>query len=114
MENGPLDQTASLMLVNSWYKTSSSSTTTAKTPLLRLRKTTSLQRKNNLAPEKAVGKIYIQCLYVKTRGNYMPRKMEEAIEALNANRFHQTDWQAGYMSQIGGNIKVNASQKVKL
>jgi hypothetical protein len=108
METG-LDQTASLMLVNNWYKASSnnSTTTTTNTSLLRLRKT----KKKNFAPEKAVGKMYIQCLHVKTRGNYVPRTMEEAIEALNAYRFHQTDWQAGYMSQMGGNIEVKIQFK---
>lgn len=106
MESTSLGHTASLMLVNNWYKASASKNSATNTSLLRLRKSNS-QKKRSLSLEKAVGKIYVYCLYVKTQGTNIPSNMEEAIEALNANRFHQTDWQAGYMSQMGGNFEVN-------
>lgn len=114
---GSPDQTATLMLVNHWYKPSQGSTKRAS--ILSLKKRSLQQQKSATAAattmmrEKAVGKIYIQCLYVTAHagearggGGGLPKTMDEAIEALNAKRFHQTVWQSGYLGQYGGNIKV--------
>ncbi|CAO3628080.1 unnamed protein product [Mucor fragilis] len=108
-----LDQTASLMLVNNWYRTNQQAAITS-SPSLLLRRTSTLMKKKPSAStpaivrEKAVGKIYVQCLYLKIKGNYIPRDIDEAVEALNAKRFHNTDWQSGYLSQQGGNVKVRS------
>lgn len=101
-ESTPLDQTATLMLVNNWYKPSNESA--HHTNLLHWKKN------NRITREKAVGKIFIQCLYITIplqQCKDIPQTMNEAIEALNAKRFHQTDWQSGYLSQLGGNTNVS-------
>ncbi|KAF1799015.1 hypothetical protein FB192DRAFT_1345885 [Mucor lusitanicus] len=105
-----LDQTASLMLVNNWYRTNQQfSNSSSSSSSLLLRRTSTLMKKKSTVPaivrEKAVGKIYVQCLYLKIKGSYVPRDIDEAVEALNAKRFHHTDWQSGYLSQLGGNAK---------
>lgn len=111
MTDGSLDQTASLMLVNNWYRTTQNSMNSS-TPSLLLRKTSTLMKKKSshmstaIVREKAVGKVYVQCLYLKIQGNHIPRDLDEAVEALNAKRFHNTDWQSGHLSQLGGNVKV--------
>jgi hypothetical protein len=85
-----MDKTATLMLVNHWYKP------------------TQHHWKKNILKEKAVGKLQIHYLYITTDSNQQgPNTMEEAIEALNAKRFHQTQWQSGYLSQLGGNTNVS-------
>ncbi|GAN10397.1 hypothetical protein MAM1_0351d09938 [Mucor ambiguus] len=105
-----LDQTASLMLVNNWYRTNQQATITSSSSLLLRRTSTLIKKKSAISTpaivrEKAVGKIYVQCLYLKIKDNYIPRDIDEAVEALNAKRFHNTDWQSGYLSQLGGNAK---------
>ncbi|KAI8968175.1 hypothetical protein BDF20DRAFT_165201 [Mycotypha africana] len=133
METEGQDQLATLMLVNNWYRQQSNSNGVApninggaSNPAALLKKKSStflLHRKHSVefnhddaenksttttnSIEKAVGKLYIQCLYINTYGNYIPSGMDEALEALNAKRFHETKWQEGYLSQLGGNTKVN-------
>lgn len=106
--DGLFDQTATLMLVNNWYQGKDSHNTNPTTSLLLKRSTSWKKKRSSIIREKAVGKIYIQCLYVMVPKHCkeVPQTMEEAIEALNAKRFHQTDWQSGYLSQLGGNTKV--------
>ncbi|RCH87690.1 hypothetical protein CU098_009658, partial [Rhizopus stolonifer] len=91
---------AALMLVNNWYSTEPSSL---------LKRTSSIikKRPQSIAKEKAVGKIVIQCLGVKMKEemNYVPHDMQEAIEATLAKRFYQTEWQSGYLTQLGGNTE---------
>lgn len=96
------------MLVNNWYQGKDSHNTNPTTSLLLKRSTSWKKKRSSIIREKAVGKIYIQCLYVMVPKHCkeVPQTMEEAIEALNAKRFHQTDWQSGYLSQLGGNTKV--------
>lgn len=91
--DGSLDQKATLMLVNNWYRYDVRS---------------SLIKRKKQTREKAVGKIYIQCLYVtaSTSCDYLPKTMNEAVEALNAKRFHQTEWQSGYLSQIDSRVSL--------
>lgn len=103
--DGLLDQTATLMLVNNWYNSKDSNSIN---PTLLKRSTSWKKKRNSIIREKAVGKIYIQCLYlmIPKHCKEAPQTMEEAIEALNAKRFHQTDWQSGYLLQLGGNTKV--------
>lgn len=81
-----LDQKATLMLVNNWYQDGKSSFK---------------QRKKQVMREKAVGKIYIQCVYITAPISCtLPNTMHEALEGLNAKRFHQTEWQSGYLYRI--------------
>ncbi|KAK4516224.1 uncharacterized protein ATC70_011193 [Mucor velutinosus] len=114
-----LDQTASLMLVNNWYRINQQATNTSSSSLLLRRTSTLMKKKPTMSTpavvrEKAVGKIYVQCLYLKIKGNYIPRDIDEAVEALNAKRFHNTDWQSGYLSQLGGNAKQRNRRFFKL
>ncbi|KAI7896508.1 uncharacterized protein EV154DRAFT_492503 [Mucor mucedo] len=82
-----LDQKATLMLVNNWYGEGKS--------------TFRQQRKKSIMREKAVGKIYIQCVYITAPISCsLPHTMDEALEGLNAKRFHETEWQSGYLFQI--------------
>lgn len=82
--DGALDQKATLMLVNNWYHDGKSSF-----------------KRKKVVREKAVGKIYIQCVYITAPVSCtLPETMTEALEGLNAKRFHQTEWLSGYLSQI--------------
>lgn len=87
MEQESTKQSASLMLLNGWYKAV-------------------LFRKKLPSREKAVGKLHIECMYLETMGDQMPEDMEQAVDGLNAKRIHQTIWQSGYMTQLGGNETV--------
>jgi hypothetical protein len=101
----PQDQSATLMLVNNWYKPIHES---SKKFISIKKRQPEPQQQSTVIREKAVGKIYIQCLYVTAQGNKsLSKTMDEAIEALNAKRFHQTIWQSGYLYQSGGNTKVS-------
>lgn len=108
--DGLFDQTATLMLVNNWYQGKDAHNTNPTASLLLKRSTSWKKKRSSIIREKAVGKIYIQCLYVMVPKHCkeVPQTIEEAIEALNAKRFHQTDWQSGYLSQLGGNTKVRS------
>ena len=95
----PSDKTVALLLTNNWYKPQTESS------LFQLIK------KKPVAKEKGVGKIILQCLTIDIRSDadYVPHDMDEAMEALNAKRFYQTQWQSGYMmviTQSGLNNKV--------
>ncbi|CEP07744.1 hypothetical protein [Parasitella parasitica] len=110
MANVSIDQTASLMLVNNWYRPVQHTMSPSSSSSLLLRKTSTLMKKKPVVPaaaakEKAVGKLYVQCLYIKIQGNRFPRDLNEAVEALNAKRFHNTVWQSGHLLQLGGNAK---------
>lgn len=116
MANDSLNQTASLMLVNNWYRTIQHAANTlspSSSSSSLLRKTSTLMKKKAIAAtavarEKAVGKIYVQCLYLKVQdSNFIPRDLNEAVEILNAKRFHNTDWQSGRLLQLGGNAQVH-------
>ena len=98
--DGSLDQNATLMLVNHWYKPSHDMKSSWKKKRHAL----------NARSEKAVGKIYIQCLYITVpkQGEHIPYTMDEAIEGLNIKRFHATLWQSGYLSQLDENTMVRA------
>lgn len=106
MKETSLEQTASLMLLNGWYRVMSTPTNNSTSSLL------SFKKKKPTAPaalarEKAVGKIVISCLYIEAYGDHrLPKTMYEAIEGINANRFHHTVWQSGYLLQCSGSEKV--------
>ncbi|KAG2236135.1 hypothetical protein INT48_003754 [Thamnidium elegans] len=93
--DGSSDQKATLMLVNNWYHETTPTTTSS------LLKRSSFKKKKPRHTAKAVGKIYIQCLYITVANScqYIPNNMNEALEALNTKRFHQTSWKSGYLFQ---------------
>ncbi|KAI8358409.1 hypothetical protein BD560DRAFT_196342 [Blakeslea trispora] len=98
------ENTVALLLTNNWYRTQTEASSFFK-------KTSTIIKKKSLhitPQEKGVGKIVVRCLAIKVcrETDYVPQDMDEAIEALNARRFYQTQWQAGYMTQFGGNAKV--------
>lgn len=95
MEQESVQKRASLMLVNNWYKPASNYTPS----LLYSFKTNGYSSPNK---EKAVGKLHVECLYIETIGDKVPEDMDSVINSLNAKRFHQTIWQSGYMTQLGG------------
>ncbi|KAI9478778.1 MAG: hypothetical protein EXX96DRAFT_259630 [Benjaminiella poitrasii] len=111
-----VEHMATLMLVNNWYKAHQVSSSSTPSLLLGRRTSSIIRRKSTIssstmtAREKAVGKLYIECLCVTTYGQYVPRDIEEVVEALNARRFYKTDWQTGYLTQFGGNAKVRAKR----
>lgn len=85
-EHSPFTCQASLLLVNNWYRPS---------------KTASAQQFH----EKAMGKLHIECLYLPRISGNAPLELDKTVQDLNSIRFHQTIWQSGYMSQLGGNTK---------
>lgn len=101
--DGSGDQKATLMLVNSWYHETNATTTSSL-----LLKRSSFKKKKPRHTAKAVGKIYIQCLYISVANScqYIPHTMNEALEALNTKRFHQTSWKSGYLFQRTEKSKV--------
>ncbi|KAI9248964.1 hypothetical protein EDC94DRAFT_332489 [Helicostylum pulchrum] len=94
--DGSGDQKATLMLVNNWYHETNPTTSSS---LLLKRSPFKKKKPRHIA--KAVGKIYIQCLYITVANScqYIPHNMNEALEALNTKRFHQTSWKSGYLFQ---------------
>lgn len=101
--DGSGDQKATLMLVNNWYH--ETNPTTSSSLLL---KRSPFKKKKPRHTAKAVGKIYIQCLYITVANScqYIPHNMNEALEALNTKRFHQTSWKSGYLFQRTEKSKV--------
>lgn len=103
MNGSSLEQTASLMLVNGWYRILLNNNSSSSLLSFKKKKPTAPAA---LAREKAVGKVVVQCLSVEAYGDRLPETMDEAIEGINANRFHQTVWQSGYLSQCGEDERV--------
>ncbi|KAF7728205.1 Bud site selection protein bud4 [Apophysomyces ossiformis] len=90
--------TASFALVNGWYRPS-------KHPLGAKAKR---EKYHDRIPEKAVGRLTVELFYLpnvdpKTDAG-LPKDIYTCEQAMNARKFHQTRWQAGYMSQLGGDF----------
>lgn len=92
------------MLVNNWYQETGNHASS-----LLLKRSSSFKKKKPSQNPKAVGKIYIQCLYLTVAKSCqsIPTSMNEALEALNTKRFHQTKWQSGYLFYHNEHSKVN-------
>ncbi|CAO3600735.1 unnamed protein product [Absidia cylindrospora] len=96
--------TASFALVNGWYQPAKKSG--ARHPLLLSR--ASKEKRQPMVQEKAVGKLTIELFYlpnVELKLPDLPVDMDSCENALNIQRFHQTIWRSGYMSQLGGDVK---------
>ncbi|KAI8084597.1 uncharacterized protein BX664DRAFT_337352 [Halteromyces radiatus] len=95
--------TASFALVNSWYRPAKKPN---HHPLLISR--SKKEKRLSLVPEKAVGKITMELFYLPNADPQipdLPEDMDGCENALNIQRFHQTVWCSGYMSQLGGDVK---------
>ncbi|KAI8884505.1 hypothetical protein K501DRAFT_312685 [Backusella circina FSU 941] len=86
-QHSPFTCHASLLLVNNWYRPSKAASTL------------------HQFHEKAMGKLHIECLYLPRVSGDVPLELDKTVQDLNSMRFHQTLWQSGYMSQLGGNTK---------
>ncbi|ORZ15980.1 hypothetical protein BCR42DRAFT_45821 [Absidia repens] len=96
--------TASFALVNGWYQPAKKSG--GRHPLLLSR--ASKEKRQPMVQEKAVGKLTIELFYlpnVELKLSDLPVDMDSCENALNIQRFHQTIWRSGYMSQLGGDVK---------
>ncbi|KAI8344435.1 hypothetical protein BC941DRAFT_9990 [Chlamydoabsidia padenii] len=96
--------TASFALVNGWYQPAKKSTSHHPLFLSKAQK----EKRNGPVQEKAVGKITLELFYLPN-ADYkipdLPADMDACENALNVQRFHQTVWRYGYMSQLGGDVK---------
>ncbi|KAI9010880.1 hypothetical protein CLU79DRAFT_448618 [Phycomyces nitens] len=89
---------ASLALVNGWYRSAGNSLLGNK-----LKKRSSL-----IGQEKAVGKMEVQFFFLpesETETDCMPSTMSECEQGFSTQRFHLTCWKTGSMTQLGGDAK---------
>ncbi|KAG0181593.1 Bud site selection protein bud4 [Apophysomyces sp. BC1034] len=93
--------TASFALVNGWYRQTRHILGTK----------TKRERQLSRVPEKAVGRLTVELFHLpnvdpKTYAS-LPEDIYTCEQALNIQRFHQTCWQTGYMSQLGGDVNLD-------
>ncbi|ORX56980.1 hypothetical protein DM01DRAFT_198584 [Hesseltinella vesiculosa] len=93
--------TASFVLVNGWYRP-------VKRPGTSMFLGKAKRDMKSLVQEKAVGKITMELFFIPQPSSKiadLPMSMEGCEHAVNMQRFLSKVWQAGYMSQLGGDVK---------
>ncbi|KAI7863528.1 hypothetical protein BDF14DRAFT_1352123 [Spinellus fusiger] len=100
-------RSASLVLVNGWYRNVRSNFLSNKPK----------HPEGTQIREKAIGKIKVQLFFlpgVNSETEDLPNTMKACEQVMNIRRFYHTCWKKGYMYQLGGDVKYWKKQYYKL